>query len=139
MDASSPAGYSRTPLPQKLGVKSGSRVALVAAPPETERLLAPWPEGAELVPLDDGELDVVVFFATERAALAARFAEIAERLTPAGALWVAWPKRSAGVSTDLTENVLRDVILPSGLVDTKVCAIDATWSGLRFVRRRENC
>ena len=138
MDGSGPAGYSGTSLPRKLGAKAGSRVALVDAPPDAEGLLVPWPEGAELVPLDDGEIDVVVFFATERAELAARFAAIAECLTPAGALWIAWPKRSSGVDTDLTENVLRDVILPSGLVDTKVCAIDATWSGLRFVRRRED-
>lgn len=138
MDVSSPAGYSGTPLPQKLGIKAGSRVALVDAPREAEQLLAPWPEGADLVSLGDGKLDVVVFFATERAELTGRFAEIADRLVPAGALWIAWPKRSSGVRTDVTENVLREVILPNGLVDTKVCAIDATWSGLRFVRRREN-
>jgi hypothetical protein len=129
------AGYSGTPLPKKLGIRPGARVALVDPPPGAERLLEPWPDGAELVDADAAELDVLVFFVAERAELAARFGALVQGLVPAGSLWIAWPKRSSGVVTDLTENVLRDVILPSGLVDTKVCAIDGTWAGLRFVRR----
>jgi hypothetical protein len=130
------AGYSGTPLPRKLGIKPEASVALVEAPAELPGLLVPWPEGASIVPLGDG-LDVVLFFVTERAALAARFEDLGRHVFPGGALWICWPKRSSGAASDLTEGVLREVVLPSGLVDTKVCAIDETWSGLRFVWRRE--
>ena len=111
------AGYSGTPLPQKLGIRAGSRVALVRAP--------------------DGfaGLDIVVFFAPRLAELERRFDSFARAVEPAGGLWIAWPKKTAGVATDLTENVVRDVGLAHGLVDNKVCAVDDTWSGLRFVYR----
>jgi hypothetical protein len=82
-------------------------------------------------------LDVVVVFTTRRAGLAAEVGRVRERLEPSGSIWIAWPKRSSGVATDVTEDVLREDLLPTGLVDTKVCAIDETWSGLRFVVRRE--
>jgi hypothetical protein len=85
-----------------------------------------------------GPLDVIVFFTKSRAELERRFGKLASALEPAGALWIAWPKRSSGVATDLDENVLREVGLPQGLVDTKVCAVDDTWSGLKFVIRKEN-
>ncbi|MDX6504140.1 MAG: hypothetical protein QOE29_1265 [Gaiellaceae bacterium] len=123
-------GYSGTPLPRKLGIKDGYRVAVVAAP-----------EGftldAELVPLG-AAMDVILFFVLERHELERNFAELAALLTPAGGLWIAWPKKSSGIETDLTENVLREVGLPKGWVDNKVCAVTAAWSGLRFVRRLEN-
>ena len=83
-------------------------------------------------------VDVAVLFVTDRRGLERRFAQVAASLQPAGGLWVAWPRRSSGVATDLTENALRDVVLPLGLVDNKVCAVNQAWSGLRFVIRREN-
>jgi hypothetical protein len=131
----SAAGYSGTPLPRKLGIREGSRVRLVAAPEGFEATLGPLPDGAELVAAGSAELDVAVLFAPDRAALRAGFAPLAAALQPAGGLWVAWPKRSSGVATDLAEDVVREQGLAEGLVDNKVCAIDATWSGLRFVRR----
>lgn len=109
---------------------------LVGAPAGFETRLEPLPDGVRLSRRRRGELDAIVFFATRRAVLERRHAGLAARLTPAGMLWLAWPKRASGVATDLTEDVLREVILPHGLVDTKVCAVDETWSGLRFVRRR---
>jgi hypothetical protein len=132
------AGYSGTPLPKKLGVKDGARIGLVGAPDGFERALGPLPEGAEVRARARGPLDLIVFFTTSRRELEQRFAKLATALDPAGALWIAWPKRSSGVETDLTEDSLREVGLPAGLVDNKVCAIDETWSGLRFVIRREN-
>ena len=133
------AGYSGTPLPKKLGIKDGSRLALVSAPDDfLESTLEPLPDQVELRARARGPLDVIVFFTKSRADLERRFGRLAAALQPAGALWIAWPKRSSGVATDLTEDVLREVGLPQGLVDTKVCAIDDTWSGLRFVIRKEN-
>jgi len=130
------ADYSGTPLPRKLGIVPGSRLGLVDPPPAFAGLLVPWPPGATVV-ADGLDLDVAVVFVTRGAQLAPTHAAMAPRLKPAGALWFAWPKRGSGVETDLNGDVLRDVILPTGWVDTKVCAIDGTWSGLRFVRRRE--
>ena len=127
------AGYSGTPLPRKLGIREGSRVLLVGAPAGFTDALGDLPGGVELAAA--GELDVVVLFAPDAAALRAQFGGLVTGLASAGGLWVAWPKRSSGVATDLDENVVRAVGLASGLVDNKVCAIDATWSGLRFVRR----
>ena len=133
------AGYSGTPLPRKLGIKEGARLALVGAPDAfLESTLAPLPDQVELRTRARGPLDVIVFFTKTRAELERRFGKLASALDPAGALWIAWPKRASGVPTDLTEDTLRDVGLPQGLVDTKVCAIDDTWSGLKFVIRKEN-
>ena len=132
------AGYSGTPLPKKLGIKEGARIALVGAPAGFERTLGRLPDEVELRARARGPLDLIVFFTTSRRELERRFAKLAAALDPAGALWIAWPKRSSGVETDLTEDALRDVGLPAGLVDNKVCAIDETWSGLRFVIRLEN-
>ncbi len=137
MSDAATSGYSGTPLAKKLGLRDGDRVALVGAPAGFEVLLEPLPRVASLSRRLGTALDVIVFFATRRAEIARRHEALAARLTPAGMLWLAWPKRASGVPTDVTEDVLRDVILPSGMVDTKVCAIDETWSGLRFVRRRE--
>ena len=133
------AGYSGTPLPKKLGIKEGSTLALVGAPDGfAGSALNPLPDQVELRARARGPLDVIVFFTKSRAELERRFGKLAAALAPAGSLWIAWPKRSSGVATDLTEDVLREVGLPQGLVDTKVCAIDDTWSGLRFVIRKEN-
>jgi hypothetical protein len=133
------AGYSSTPLPKKLGIKPGSRIAIVSAPDGfLESTLQPLPDEVEMLSRARGPLDVLVFFTKRRAELERRFDTLAKALDPAGALWVAWPKGTSGVATDLTENAVRDVALPKGLVDTKVAAIDDTWSGLKLVIRLEN-
>lgn len=129
------AGYSGTPLPQKLGIKSGSRVALVRAPEGFEGELGALPDGVRLRTQVRGPQDVVLFFVTRRSELARRFRPLADALEAAGGLWIAWPKKTAGVVTDLTESVVREIGLAHGLVDNKVCAVDESWSGLRFVYR----
>ena len=129
------SGYSGTPLPKKLGLAPGQRLVLHAAPPGFLDAIAPLPEGARVLARGDA-IDLAVLFTERRRDLEARFAGLAARLAPAGMLWVAWPKKASGRATDLTENVVREVGLAAGLVDVKVCAIDDTWSGLRFVRRR---
>lgn len=129
------AGYSGTPLPRKLGIKEGSRVAVLGAPPGFDDLLGPLPAGVAVRASARGTADVVVLFCERRADLVRRLPAARRGLDPAGGLWVAWPKRASGVPTDLTEDVVRDVGLAAGLVDNKVCAIDATWSGLRLVVR----
>lgn len=126
------AGTS-APLPRKLGISEGARVAVVRAPEGFERALEPLPDGVRLRTQARGPVDVVLFFATRRSELERRVAALARAVTPSGGLWVAWPKRTARVATDLNEKVVRDVGLASGLVDTKVCAVDEVWSGLRFV------
>ena len=131
------AGYSGTPLPKKLGIKPEQRVALADAPPGFSRTLGALPAGVELVHAarHRGPFDVALVFVRAAASLEKRFSSIAKKLEPSGALWVAWPKKSSGVATDLTEGVVRKIGLDAGLVDNKVCAIDETWSGLRFVYR----
>lgn len=123
------AGYSGRPLPVKLGVKAGSRV-LVTGAPDGFTLDCPHDVRAGKQPYD-----VVLLFCPSVAHLERGWARAAGRITVDGALWVAWPKRSSGVATDLTDQVVRDHALAHGLVDVKVCAIDATWSGLKLVRR----
>jgi hypothetical protein len=129
------AGYSGTPLPQKLGIKPGARVGLFGAPQGFASTLGELPEGAKKTTSLRGALDVAVYFTTSRAALEARFSALAKAVAPAGGLWIAWPKKASGKKTDLDENVARGVGLERGLVDVKVCAIDDTWSGLKFVVR----
>jgi hypothetical protein len=130
------AGYSGTPLPKKLGIKPGHRVALDGAPPDFSRTLGALPEGVALVAASQrGPFDVVVTFSSSAAKLETRLAALAKKLDPAGSLWAAWPKKASGVPTDLTEGIVQKLGLALGLVDNKVCAIDDTWSGLRFVVR----
>jgi hypothetical protein len=129
------AGYSGTPLPKKLCIKEGARVALVSAPADFESVLGALPEGARFVPASRKGLDVVLLFARSRAELVRRFESLAARIAPDGSLWVAWPKRASGVETDLAEPYVRQHGLDVGLVDVKVCAVDETWSGLRFIYR----
>jgi hypothetical protein len=131
----STAGYSGTPLPRKLGIREGSRLQLVGAPEGIAATLGELPPGVELVEAGASGVDVAILFALDASTVRRRFAELAAALQPAGGLWIAWPKRSSGVVTDLGENVVREIGLAAGLVDNKVCAIDATWSGLRFVWR----
>jgi hypothetical protein len=131
------AGYSGTPLPQKLGIKEGHKVAMVGAPPELA--LGVLPAGTRLQRglAGKGPLDVLVVFVTRRSELVMRIAACRPRMQPAAGLWIAWPKRASGVATDITEDTVREIALPTGLVDNKVCAIDDTWSGLRLVIRKE--
>ena len=129
-----PAGYSGTPLPAKLGLRPGSRVLLDGAPPDLS--LEPLPAGVTVHRRPGRQpYDVVLLFTPDAARLLDRWPALVPRLGTAGRLWVCWPKKASGVRTDLTENVVRDHGLAHGLVDVKVCAIDATWSGLAFVRR----
>ncbi len=132
------AGYSGTPLPQKLGIRAGARLAIVGAPPDFTRTLGVLPDEVEHTGLPGAPVDVLIAFYTDAASLRASFERQARSVAPDGALWIAWPKRASGVATDLDGNVLREVGLPSGMVDNKVCAIDEVWSGLRFVVRKEN-
>jgi hypothetical protein len=129
------AGYSGTPLARKLGIKPGARVALVRAPDGFEATLEPLPDGVRMRTQARASLDVVVFFATRLAELDRRFQSLARAIAPDGGLWIAWPKRTSYVATDLREGVVREVGLAHGLVDNKVCAVDDVWSGLRFVYR----
>jgi hypothetical protein len=128
------AGYSGTPLAHKLGIRPGHRVAVVSAPDGFAEALR-LPPRVQLRTQARGRLDVVVFFVTRRTELSRRFPVMQRGLEANGGLWIAWPKRTSGVATDLTENLVRDVGLDCGLVDNKVAAIDSIWSGLRFVRR----
>jgi hypothetical protein len=133
------AGYSEKPLPAKLGIKPGARIAILSAPERfLESALRPLPDGVEVRAHARGSLDLIVIFTKRRADLERRFDALARALHPAGALWVAWPKRASGVATDMTEDVVRNVALARGLVDTKVAAIDGVWSGLKLVIRLEN-
>jgi hypothetical protein len=130
---------SLTPLPKKLGIKPGHRVALLHAPEGFRALLDPLPEDVELFDALDAvdALDVVLWFGTQRAALERIVNDVRGVLEQNGGLWIAWPKRASGIPTEVTDDVVRDVALPTGLVDNKVCAIDADWSGVRLVLRRE--
>jgi hypothetical protein len=128
------AGHSASPLTRKLGITPDARVAVLAAPAGfAERLQGVPPPRTRL----RGHLDVIVQFAASRAQLERRLEPLLAALAPRAALWIAWPKRSSGVTTDLDDRVVRETVLATGLVDNRVCAIDETWSGLRFVRRRE--
>lgn len=131
------SGYSGTPLAKKLGIRDGHRVVLEGAPAGFEVLLEPLPAGAVVRRRAGGVADVLVFFTTEAGRLAASIERLGAAIEVDGAIWIAWPKRASKVATDMTENVVRDVALPLGLVDNKVAALDETWSGLRIVWRRE--
>ena len=126
-------GYSGTPLIKKLGIKSESRILFVSAPKNFRALLGALPK--TVVIAKDGVLDFAILFVRTRAELVHGFGALRDRLESNGMLWVSWPKKTSGVATDLTEGIVRDFGLESGLVDVKVCAIDDTWSGLKFVRR----
>ena len=133
----SPAGYSGTPLPRKLGIKPGHRVLLDGAPTGFEdELLTPLPDDV-VVQRRAGRTpyDVIVAFRPDAATYLRHLERDIARTTTAGSLWIAWPKRASGVATDLTDEVVRREALAAGVVDVKVCAIDATWSGLKLVRR----
>ncbi|SRR5260221_13372708 len=132
------AGYSGTPLAKKLGIKEGSRLFLENAPKNYAVLVAPLPTGVKIEPRLGGEADLMHFFVTSKAKLAAALRNALQRMRPDAAIWVSWPKKSSKVPTDITEDTIREVALPLGLVDVKVCAVDETWSGLKLVIRKEN-
>ncbi len=131
------AGYSGTPLVRKLGFKPGMRAHYVDAPEQFVQLVGELPDGARVLRRASGELDLAMLFVTESSALARGLASLQPKLVPAGMIWVAWPKRASRVPTDITEDVVREIALPRGLVDVKVCAIDEVWSGLKLVVRKE--
>ena len=130
-------GYSGTPLPKKLGIKEGALVGLIDAPGEFESTLGAVPAGAcvSRETLSEAACDVVVLFVTLESALVRHLETAPKLLTKSGALWIAWPKKASKRPTDLSDGVVRDLGLATGLVDNKVCAIDDVWSGLRFVKR----
>jgi hypothetical protein len=127
-------GYSGTPLLKKLGVKDGSTLVVLGEPPG---VIGEVPASVTVRRQARGAADVVVAFFTRRQDLERRIGTLSKMIYPDGGLWVAWPKRSSGVETTVTDHVLREIALPLGLVDNKVCAIDATWTGVRVVWRRE--
>ena len=129
------AGYSTTPLPKKLGIKPGAALLVLNPPPAFVPQLGELPGTTVLSPTDAAPAGVIVLFTRDSAILECDFPFAIGRLATSGGLWVAWPKRSSGVPTDLDENRVRAIGLSAGLVDNKVCAIDETWSGLRFVYR----
>lgn len=131
------AGYSSTPLPKKLGIKEESRIALVNAPKDFQSYLGALPPGAEVVTRLTKPLDLVLLFVTSERALARNFAKLSEKLATNGMIWIAWPKKSSGVTTDLSFEHVQRIGLDEGLVDVKICAIDETWSGLKFVHRKK--
>ena len=133
-----PAGYSGTPLVQKLGFKPGARFAVTGAPRGYLGLLGPLPAGSKRLSCTADGLDLIHVFTSEAADLQRRLVAYLPQLADDGALWISWPKKASGVPTDVTEDVVRKLALPLGLVDVKVCAVDETWSGLKLVIRRQN-
>ena len=129
------AGYSKRSLIDKLGIKSGWRVAMIGAPQNYDATLGQLPDGVDVVAKLAEPIEFIQVFVTEQHDLRARFDQLKAGLLPAGMLWVSWPKRSSGMATDLDENIIREIGLERGLVDVKVCAVDETWSGLKFVYR----
>src|SRR5215470_7873972 len=127
------AGYSGTPLSKKLGIKDSFRVALIGMPREVRGEIAESLVGCTITKALDGPLDFVHLFSRTRTDLETELKRAAKTLAPAGMLWVSWPKKSSGVTTDLTEDVIRGIGLKAGLVDVKVCAVTEVWSGLKFV------
>jgi len=130
-----PAGYSKRSLVEKLGIKEGFAVAILGAPENYASVLGKLPSGVKQFNQLKGPLDFLQFFSLKRFHLEEHFPKLKAALSPGGMLWISWPKASSGVPTDLTENVIREIGLRNGLVDVKVCAVDETWSGLKFVFR----
>lgn len=131
------AGYSGTPLTRKLGIKEGSRLLLLDAPDGYLDLLAPLPEAVEIASRVSDATDLVHVFSTRREDLEETLLALRAQIRPTATIWVSWPKKSSKVPTDITEDTIRDIALPIGLVDVKVCAVDDVWSGLKLVIRKE--
>lgn len=131
------SGYSGTPLWKKLGLKEGCELFATDAPPNYIKLLAAVPKGTHLASRLDAKTDIVHLFAKKRSMLARSLKTARGKIRDDAAIWVSWPKKAAKVSTDITEDVIREIALPLDLVDTKVCAVDDTWSGLKLVIRKD--
>jgi hypothetical protein len=131
------AGYSSRPLVEKLGIRPGTAVVVLGGPPDFPATLSPLPEGAGIRKRLSRGATFIHQFARRKDDLAAAFPRLAQALADDGMVWISWPKKTSKIATDLTEDVVRGLGLPLGLVDVKVCAIDETWSGLKFVRRKE--
>jgi hypothetical protein len=131
------AGYSGTPLAKKLGIKEQTSVVAVGAPKGYRRLLEPLPTAVRFSSKIDKTTDIVHVFSTEKSELSRELVSYRKKLGPNAAIWVSWPKKSAKVATDITEDVVRELALPLGFVDIKVCAVDDVWSGLKLVVRKE--
>ena len=131
------AGYSGTPLAKKLGIKERHRVHVVGAPDNYRALLEPLPPSVQFASKIETSTDVVHVFATGRASLGRTLAMVRKGVDPRATMWISWPKRTAKVPTDVTEDTIRELALPLGFVDVKVCAVDDTWSGLKLVVRKE--
>jgi hypothetical protein len=129
------AGYSGTPLPQKLGIKPNQRIAFVNAPKDFPKLLGKLPENTTIVSRLNDPLDLIMLFVVREQILAKQFPILAEKLVSNGMIWIAWPKKSSGVATDLVFEKVQRIGLDCGLVDVKICAVDEVWSGLKFVIR----
>lgn len=130
------AGYSGRPLAAKLGFKEGSTVHVIGAPAHYKALLAPIPAGVTFATKVSADTDIVHVFVTRRTELATRLSVVLPAIKPDAAIWVSWPKKASKMPTDITEDVIRELALPMGLVDVKVCAVDETWSGLKLVIRK---
>jgi len=133
------AGYSDTPLAKKLGIKPGAKLFLSNAPKRYASLVAPLPAGVTMVGRVTATTDLIHGFFTRRKDLERALKSALKAMRPDAAVWVSWPKKSSGVATDITEDTIREVALPMGLVDIKVCAVDDVWSGLKLVVRKEMC
>ena len=131
-------GYSGTPLAKKLGIKVASRIFLCGAPKNYLKLVAPLPEGVLFVPKIDAETDIAHIFTSRKAELAEVLRATLTKLRRNGIVWVSWPKKTSKLQSDVTEDAVRAIALPLGLVDIKVCAVDNVWSGLKLVWRKEN-
>ncbi len=129
------AGYSSTPLAKKLGIKENTRIGLVNAPKDFQSELGELPHGATFVKRMTNSLDIILFFVLKERELAQDFSRLAQKLVANGMIWIAWPKKSSGVATDLSFERVQRIGLDAGLVDVKICAVDDTWSGLKFVYR----
>ena len=132
------AGYSGTPLPQKLGIKTGLTVVTINAPAKYRRLLGKIPDGVAFSNRLDSSSNFVHLLTRRRSELRKKLSILRDKISENGTVWVSWPKKSSGISTDVTEDVIREIALPLGFVDIKVCAVDETWSGLKLMIRREN-
>jgi len=132
------AGYSGMPLPQKLGIKPGLMVVTINAPANYRRLLGQIPDGVTFSERLKSGSSFVHLFTSRRSEMQKKMSILRDKISDNGAIWVSWPKKSSGISTDVTEDVIREIALPLGFVDIKVCAVDETWSGLKLMIRREN-
>lgn len=132
------AGYSGTPLVKKLGIQEGSKLFLAGAPENYLKWIAPLPKAVTICSRMSSDADLVHLFCTEKSQLQKLLRACLDKLKPNGVIWISWPKKASKVTTDITEDRIREIALPLGLVDIKVCAIDEVWSGLKLVIRKEN-